>query len=110
GKDEGGTVFKLLPNGKQSKLTVLYTFCAEAGCTDGWFPAESLVLDPSGVLFGTTQRGGLGQDDQEGLGGGTLFRLNGIEHTVLHNFCSEGGFACSDGSYPHGILIDKQGN
>jgi uncharacterized repeat protein (TIGR03803 family) len=46
-----GTVFKITLDGK---LTTLYSFCAEAGCTDGSYPNAALVQASDGNLYGTT--------------------------------------------------------
>lgn len=40
GANSEGTVFKITPDGK---LTTLYSFCAEAGCSDGAEPVAALV-------------------------------------------------------------------
>jgi uncharacterized repeat protein (TIGR03803 family) len=61
-----GTVFKL---GTTNTLTVLHSFkLSTEGGGDGAFPFGSLVLDPAGNLFGTTQAGGA-------YGWGTIFKL-----------------------------------
>ena len=46
-----GVVFKLTP---ERKYTVLYSFCAQSGCTDGANPLAGLVFDQKGNLYGTT--------------------------------------------------------
>ena len=52
-----GSVFKLTPRtGGRWKETVLYHF---GGGPDGGFPADSLVLDQNGNLFGTSYMGGV---------------------------------------------------
>jgi uncharacterized repeat protein (TIGR03803 family) len=62
----GGVLFEL----SGTMLNVLHHFCAEGGsaCTDGYWPTGNLVMDGSGHVFGTTQRGGPD-------GGGEVFRL-----------------------------------
>jgi uncharacterized repeat protein (TIGR03803 family) len=72
-------------------LTVLYGF---TGKNDGGTPVSSLIHDPAGNLYGTTQAGG-------SSGNGTVFKLSrkGVE-TVLHEFA--GG---SDGSSPEAALV-----
>jgi uncharacterized repeat protein (TIGR03803 family) len=55
GAEDGGAVFSLTPPGAGGKAwaeAVIYSF---AGPSE---PAASLVLDPSGVLYGTTSLGG----------------------------------------------------
>jgi hypothetical protein len=63
----GGTVFKLTPppvtDGAWSE-TVLHRF---TGAPDGFNPRDTLVLDNSGALYGTTALGGL-------YGQGTVFK------------------------------------
>ena len=89
-----GVVFKLTPGGTE---TVLYSF---TGGNDGAYPAASLIMDPSGNLYGTTEEGGA-----SGLG--VVFKVppgGGLE-TVLHSF---GG---SDGAYPTAnVVMDASGN
>ena len=50
----GGTVYMM--NG--GKLHVLYSFCAQSGCTDGSYPDTGVTLDPAGDIFGATSSGG----------------------------------------------------
>jgi hypothetical protein len=63
GANKGGSVFRL--QGKS--LETLYSFCAQANCGDGKYPA-GVTGDGSGNLFGVTTVGGEG-------GGGTVFEL-----------------------------------
>jgi len=60
-----GTIFKITPSGK---LTTLYSFCSQSDCTDGSQSYASLVQDTSGIFYGTTASGGLGD--------GTVFSLS----------------------------------
>jgi uncharacterized repeat protein (TIGR03803 family) len=90
-----GTVFKIDTSGVE---TVLHNF---AGNPDGATPYAGLVMDNSGNLFGTTERGGA-------FGFGTVFKVDvtGTE-TVLHSFA--GG--SSDGADPKaGVILDPAGN
>jgi uncharacterized repeat protein (TIGR03803 family) len=59
-----GTVYEWTPN--TGLLTILYNFL---GRNDGAYPMSGLLLDGSGVLYGTTTFGGAG-------GGGTVFSLS----------------------------------
>src|SRR5436305_11510052 len=79
---------------------------------DGRSP-NGLMMDPGGVLYGTTAVGG-----SSGLafgGGGVAFALipNGSSFTfsVLYNFCSQGGDSCTDGREPVGqpLIEDVNG-
>ena len=115
GSTTGGTVFKLAPNGDGSySENVLYSFCSQSGCTDGWYPSSGLIEDTSGNLYGTTSQGGI--YDLYG-DGGTVFELTpsgaGYTETVLYSFCAQstGSIACADGSPPQGgVIEDASGN
>lgn len=95
GTYNGGTVFKLAPDGTE---TVLYAF--GAGGSDGGYPSSALLRDKQGNLYGTTVYGGV-------YSGGTVFEFasDGTE-TILHSF-GDGG----DGAHPYCKLIqDSSGN
>jgi len=97
GSGGGGTVFELTPSNGQWILSVLYSFTGSAG------PANSLVMDTAGNLYGTTVEDGT-------FGAGTVFELTpsggGWIYTDLHDFT--GG---SDGSDPFGgVILDAGGN
>jgi uncharacterized repeat protein (TIGR03803 family) len=89
-----GTVFRF--NAKR-KLKVLHVF---AGSPDGAVPSESLIIDRSGDLYGTTSFGG----DSKCNGGyscGTAFEIDPRGHeSLLHTFV--GGK--DDGEVPYGGL------
>ena len=53
----GGTVFELSPTATGWTEAVLYSF--QAG-NDGAYPNSTLVMDPTGNLYGTTEFGGSG--------------------------------------------------
>jgi uncharacterized repeat protein (TIGR03803 family) len=91
GTHNDGAVFKVAPDRTE---TVLYSFCAQADCRDGWLPAAGLIADSVGNLYGTTLEGG---EDNFGI----VYRL-ALDGTykVLHSFT--GG---SDGGVPAGGLI-----
>src|SRR5262249_52304411 len=101
GGDGFGVVFKLTPGGTES---VLYTFCATAGCTDGKYP-ESLVRAASGDFYGTTFAGGSESH-------GTVFRLTPAgSEIVLYSFCPAGTSSnCPDGALPVGPILALGGN
>ena len=92
-----GYIFKLDTAGN---FTTLYTF---TGGADGSGPeSSSLVRDPLGNLYGTTNGGGTSNT-------GTVFQLNAISGslTTLHTFNPSGG----DGASPYaGLVRDKSGN
>jgi len=89
-----GTVFKLDANGQE---TVLYSF---RGTPDGGLPWASLLLGPTGNLYGTTQTGGA-------YNLVTVFKVDPAgNETVLHSFGSG-----LDGVYPQaGLIRDVSGN
>jgi uncharacterized repeat protein (TIGR03803 family) len=116
---DGGTVFELTFNSTTrqyaSAVQTLYSFCSQGGnCTDGYAPTGGLIRDASGNLYGTTSSGGTGT-----IAFGTVFELPFHSTTkqyasavqTLYNFCSRGGFNCTDGSDPQGsLLFDASGN
>jgi uncharacterized repeat protein (TIGR03803 family) len=96
---ECGVVFQLappaLPGGSWTE-TVIHTFAG--GMHDGANPVGPLVIDPSGIIFGATFRGG----SATGNGFGTLFAIRPASggawtYATLHFF---GG--PSDGFAPRG--------
>ncbi len=89
-----GTVFKITPAGQ---LTVLYSFCADGGCSDGAEPEAGLIQATDGNLYGTTYGGGAHQD-------GTVFKITmqGVL-TTLYSFCTQTN--CSDGYFPADALV-----
>jgi len=93
--NNGGTVFELsTSNGHKWKEKVLYSFCSQANCADGEFPHDTLTMDGSGNLYGTTSFGG-------NANSGVVFKLAVSRHpheTVLYSFCSASG--CADGAIP----------
>lgn len=94
GANNYGTVFKLTSTGT---LTTLYSFCAQASCTDGEYPEGVLAQDSAGNFYGTTYSGGASDD-------GTVFKLtqDGVL-TTLHTFSG------LDGALPTGGLIAANG-
>jgi uncharacterized repeat protein (TIGR03803 family) len=94
GANNGGTVFKITPSGT---LTTLYTFCAQALCTDGQHPEAGLLLAANGDFCGTTSAGGANN-------GGTVFQIttSGML-TTLYSFCAQTG--CTDGKLSSAVLI-----
>jgi uncharacterized repeat protein (TIGR03803 family) len=96
GANGQGTVFKITPNGR---LTTLYSFCDQSGCTDGANPIAGLVQSTNGDFYGTTNNGGANFG-----GAGTVFKITpGDTLTTLYSFCSQSG--CADGAYPVAGLV-----
>ncbi|MGA8150428.1 MAG: choice-of-anchor tandem repeat GloVer-containing protein [Terriglobales bacterium] len=91
-----GTVFRFkLTN--PSGLTVLHSFCALAGCTDGGIPLASLVQGTGGKFYGSTETFGA-------QNGGTIFQMTAHGTlTTIYTFCSLA--SCADGNSPQGRLI-----
>jgi uncharacterized repeat protein (TIGR03803 family) len=105
-----GTVFKLTPSGTGYTETILHSF--QAG-SDGALPADALIADAGGALYGTTQYGGgtTGCTSASGTTGcGTVFKLtpsgSGYTETVLFSF--KGG--TNDGSRPRSALLAVKSN
>lgn len=92
-----------------SSLSVIYSFCQKAGCTDGDQPYGGVMLDPSGRLLGTTGFGGK-------YNGGTVFALTpkagGVwKHHTLKSFCDGTPPDCQSAEGPFTTLIeDTKGN
>jgi uncharacterized repeat protein (TIGR03803 family) len=109
GANGNGTVFRVMPRepgSKKRKEDVLYSFCAQANCTDGSQPDAPLILDGSGNIYGTTPAGGA-------FNQGTIFKLSpqgdAYTQSVLYGFCAEAG--CIDGTTPAGgLTFDSAGN
>jgi uncharacterized repeat protein (TIGR03803 family) len=98
GEFGSGTVYKVTATGTES---LLYSFCAQSGCMDGYSPFGGVVRDSSGNLYGTTYYGGT-------YDRGVVFKLtpSGTE-SVLHIF----GSSPNDGANPTADLIrDSSGN
>ena len=66
GGNTGGTIFRLTTSGS---LTTLYSFCAQANCTDGGDPEAGLLQSTNGKFYGTTTAGGTSND-------GAIFSLD----------------------------------
>jgi len=94
GASNDGTVFRITSAGTES---VLYSF---AGGTDGAHPRAGLVMDASGNLYGTTNKGGTSND-------GTVFKITPAgTKSVLHSFA--GG---TDGAHPYaGLVLGANGD
>lgn len=90
-----GTLVFLAAMAQAQSFHVLYNF---SGCADGEYPLNTLLIDRSGNLYGSTAGGGSACGDS---GNGVLFRLKrsggGWIETPLHTFTGGTG----DGSYPY---------
>jgi uncharacterized repeat protein (TIGR03803 family) len=104
----GGTVFELDSGGN---YTVLYNFCSQANCADGYNPYAAPIEDATGNFYGTTLKGGVGTNCPYTTNAcGTVYKLDSRgNYTVLHSFCSQAN--CADGYNPYGGLVeDASGN
>jgi uncharacterized repeat protein (TIGR03803 family) len=97
GANGEGTVFKITPRGI---LSTLYSFCAQANCTDGANPYSGLALATDGNFYGTTGSGGIEYY-------GTIFKITPEgKLTTLHSF-TDG----TDGAQPiAGLVQATDGN
>jgi len=94
----GGVIFRITPSGK---YTVLYTFCSQVNCDDGFNPFDGLVQGSDGNFYGTTSAGGLGVG---GIREGVVFKITPTgKYTVLYSLCNQLG--CTDGGVPYGGLV-----
>jgi uncharacterized repeat protein (TIGR03803 family) len=105
GANGDGTVFKLTPSGT---LTTLYSFCSQAGCTDGDFPWAGVIQGSDGNFYGTTLNDGTNE-------GGIVFKLTPSGTlTTIYSFCSvvdPGTGNCLDGKGPYaGVIQGADGN
>ena len=93
----GGTVFKLTPSGT---LTILYSFCSDADCTDGSSP-NGVIEGGDGNFYGTTTDGGANRM------GGTVFKLTPSgTMTTVYSFSGE----ADDTASPNGVILGRDGN
>jgi uncharacterized repeat protein (TIGR03803 family) len=100
-----GTVFKLTPTKRGPWAeSVIHSFKADK---NGNAPFAEVVLDKAGNLYGTAQRGGIGQCQG---GCGVVFKLTPSSqgkwtYTVLHRFTGP-----PDGAVPNaGLIFDQSG-
>lgn len=101
-----GMIFRFTPHGKRFKEQLLYQFNG----LNGMNPRSPLLIDSSGVIYGTTAQGGTGPSGPECLGGGcgTIFMLrpssSGYTETLLYSFKGT-----DDGAYPNALVSDGAG-
>lgn len=72
GNDDCGTVYRMTTGGDQ---TILYQFCSQVGCADGYGTSGTLVQGSDGSLYGNTSYGGNLSDCQK-QGCGTIYKLS----------------------------------
>jgi uncharacterized repeat protein (TIGR03803 family) len=103
--DGCGTVFEMTPTGK---VTILYSFCEEVGCPDGYYPDGALMQGTNGNFYGTASHGGAnnGCYNQYTTGCGTIFEITPSGKLgTLYSFCDQAN--CADGSVPWAGLIQS---
>jgi uncharacterized repeat protein (TIGR03803 family) len=98
-----GTVFELTPNIDGSwKEEVLYFFGE-----NGFYPVASVVIDPSGNIYGTTP--------VSSHGAGVVYQLarktdGSWKENVLHTFCPHETDCIGGGNPFAGLIFDSAGN
>lgn len=94
-----GNIFAVAPHGNHWTGSAKYTFCTLSHCADGTSPQpESLTIDESGILYGTTRLGGAHKK-------GTIFSFDptSSQLTTLYDFCALAH--CRDGTVPEASLL-----
>lgn len=106
--ETGGIVFSVTPVVGTTKWSrqILYSFCSQTNCADGYKPDTPLYVDTHGNIYGTTILGGASNL-------GAVFELSpsgsNYTETVLYSFCIETD--CADGAEPGGgVVMDNAGN
>lgn len=96
-----GTVYAFDPKTRTEK--VLFAFCNQQYCTDGWAP-EGDLIDVNGTLYGTTYLGGQPAGCDVTPGCGTVFSIDPTTgaQSVLWSFATGKGV---DGTEPVAGLI-----
>jgi uncharacterized repeat protein (TIGR03803 family) len=102
GANNGGIAWRVIPNGRQSRFSILHDFCVAADCADGKTPFAGLTLDASANLYGLVAGGGANN-------GGTLFRLSGKNHTTFAVVESLGGASTPGAVCAGDLTLDSAG-
>jgi uncharacterized repeat protein (TIGR03803 family) len=104
GAHNGGNVFEVTPGGR---LRIIYSFCAQANCADGYYPTSAPVLGSDGNFYGAVGEGG--SDSAYDTGAGLVYKLTpGGKMTTLYTFCTAA--PCLDGAFPTGLMLASDGN
>jgi uncharacterized repeat protein (TIGR03803 family) len=103
GAQFAGTIYTMTPEGS---LRILYSFCSQTDCADGYGPRAVPVQATDGNFYGTTLYGGAyGDGDSFENNYGTVFKITpGGALTTLHSFDG------TDGSNPVGLVQATDGN
>jgi len=96
-----GALYMLSPSPGGWTFHLIHTF---TGGMDGGEPANGVIFDRAGNLFGVAEMGGA-------TGNGVVYEFSrsgsGWSEAILHNFSSSGN---PDGVQPGGLAIDSTGN
>jgi uncharacterized repeat protein (TIGR03803 family) len=80
-----GTISRVSASGAE---TILYDFCTQTGCPDGYSPESALIQATDGNFYGTTPESP-----------GTIFKITPTgTFTILYKFCSQPDCADGEGS------------
>jgi uncharacterized repeat protein (TIGR03803 family) len=105
GNNGVGTIFAYTPgkNGSVGTLAIVHSF----NDNEGEFPYAGVVLATTGILYGTTESGGLYNGQLNGQG--TIFEFDPSNDslTVAYVF---GGNITAYGGNPYGTLLEYNGN
>ena len=82
-----GTIFGITTSGS---LSTLYSFCAQANCTDGGYPYAGVTQGSDGNLYGVTKTGGTNNS-------GTVFKLTMNTDTLTVSTVGAGTVTSTDG-------------
>ncbi len=93
---DAGAIFKITPGGK---VTMLYSFCSQINCTDGYFPYAGLVQATNGYFYGTTYEGGANNQ-------GTVFRIITPSDTLKTLYSFDNTTNATDGVEPYAGLVE----
>jgi uncharacterized repeat protein (TIGR03803 family) len=98
-----GVLYRITPAGN---LTVIYNFCSQPNCADGWDPTSVPILGQDGNLYGVTAQGG--STAAGSAGSGTIYKMTlGGKITTLYSFCAT--LPCTDGQSPTGLVQASDG-
>ncbi|HEY3778607.1 MAG TPA: choice-of-anchor tandem repeat GloVer-containing protein [Rhizomicrobium sp.] len=96
GQSNWGVVFQVSPNGSSYTESVLYSFCAQENCIDGFEPDGGVVMDAQGNLYGSVASGGSNND-------GLVFELS--PNGTQWQFTDIADFDGTNGASPLSPLI-----
>jgi uncharacterized repeat protein (TIGR03803 family) len=97
-----GHAVRITPSGT---LSVLYNFCPQLNCSNGYYPYGPLVLATDGNFYGAAYAGGNTAASCGNSGCGTIFRMTtGGKVTLLYAFNG------ADGFYPDWLIEATDGN